>query len=154
MAISASAVWEVRSTATAANANGGFFVTGSSGTATVPIVIEGYNSTRGDNPKTLATRPIFDGGTALFTSGNNMNWTSIHFKSTNTATGTVTSGTVCIWKDCRFVNTGTTASKVGFTGAVDSLCIDCDFTSFRGQSWYTSIRSERLQLGGIIYGRR
>lgn len=32
MAVSANSVWEVRSTATASNANGGFFVTGASGT--------------------------------------------------------------------------------------------------------------------------
>lgn len=108
---------------------GGSISMAAAGGASSPIAIKGYNSTRGDDP-VGTSRPLITQSTNTISSGTNVDYYNIRF--TGTAATCFTLGTSSKVVNCRFENTSTTASRVAFNGATDTLMVRCEAISYRG----------------------
>ncbi len=95
-----------------------------------PIVIEGYQTYRGDRPRTKATQPTFNMGSVTFTLGTawdvrNISW--IGSAANVLATG---SGNKVI--SCYFVNNSTTANRQAIGTGSNNYIRDNDIVAYRG----------------------
>jgi hypothetical protein len=112
---------------------GGAISVASAGGAQNPITIEGYNTTRGDNP-TGTSRPTLDGGANAITfTGANWNYYNMIFTSTGGNCFVNSLGSKFF--NCKFANTSTVANRQALTiGATSGnvFCLNCEFVSYRG----------------------
>ena len=104
-----------------------------------PQIWEGYNSLRGDNPND-STRPVFNcGATTLDFAGSFASFFTIsNIIFTGTATNTVKAWTSFRFVNCKFVNTGTTASQVACLASSNNIFIGCEFISYNGTGLSTA----------------
>lgn len=100
--------------------------------ALLPSKVFGYATTRGDNPLG-STRPIFDCAGNTFFPGNNIEFSYIQFKGTNSTV--VTSGSANKFLSCKFTNTSTTANRVALSIITESVATDCEAISYRGRAF-------------------
>lgn len=108
------------------------------GSTTVPIIIEGYASTRGDRPAG-STRPIFDAGAVAFSLG--AYWTVFNMQFTGSGANllvTTSSGRVI---NTRCTNTSTTANRDAIFLNSSSYAINCEAISYRGIGINTNANS-------------
>jgi hypothetical protein len=103
------------------------------GSSTAPIVIDGYNSSRGDKP-TLANRPTIACGANSFTIG--LNWQKYNIIHTTTAsTGAATgSSSDSIVRNCKSTNSSGTANRDAFY-CRDANHFFCEGISTNGQAF-------------------
>lgn len=101
------------------------------GTSAAPVVVTGYNATRGDNP-TGVTRPLIDGGAYTFTVAyywnlSNLRGTSIYIGST----GTFGLSPYCSMLNCKVENTATAGNPVaiGYVDGTGINIIECEAVS-------------------------
>jgi len=99
------------------------------GTAASPIILEGYNSTRGDDP-TGTNRPLLTLAANSFQTSNY--WKVRHIRFTGTAASMVTMGTGCLYENTSLVNTSSTASRTALVGAQGGLVLNSVVQSYRG----------------------
>lgn len=99
------------------------------GTAASSIILEGYNSTRGDLP-TGTTRPTIACAANNFTFGAYYKIRNIIFTST-TATGIVLGNRNTI-TNCKFINLSTTTTRIALSLAAHSQIIGNELVSYRG----------------------
>ncbi len=103
-----------------------------------PIVMEGYNATRGDGP-TGTNRPTFSGGANAVTLGANVDVYNVIF--TGTAATMFTSGSGAKLVNCKFMNTSSTVDRVAVLVALDNLAFNGEAVSYWGlavQLWSSS----------------
>jgi hypothetical protein len=108
-----------------------------SGTATALIKLDGYNSTRGDNP-TGTNRPLLQySGTFGFTIGTNNQLANLIFSATRNG-GTIFTATLNGTRafNCKFVNAGTATSVACTVNGM--TCIRCEFQAVNGNAISTS----------------
>lgn len=120
-------------TSTTSNVTGGKLASGNTGTGLLPMVLMGYNTTRGDAP-TLANRPVLKCGVNfasnnlvaftgvafvehLIFDGNRANFTNCGLFATN-ARGTI--------RNCKFMSSGLSTGPWG--GMTTGSFIDCEIT--------------------------
>lgn len=101
---------------------------GSSGSGCKVI---GYNTTRGDDPATLATRPTLV-GSATCSFGNYCLVENLNL-SNNVAAGW-SLGTYSRITNCKIINISTTASRVALTVGANSHVDGCEVISYRGSA--------------------
>ena len=99
-----------------------------SGGVSQPIIIEGYNATRGDTP-TGTDRPLLSLAASNF--GFQNNWVQKNLRFTGTATSLNTFSAACQIINCSGVNKRTSAGTV-FVYGVDSVAINCEAVSYLG----------------------
>ena len=102
-----------------------------SGGGTNNIVIEGYNTIRGDGTPT-STHPVFILGATAFTLGANWDIYFVNF-TTTTAAG-VAVGSNAKMVGCKVTNTSTTADRAAITSGTDTLFLACEIISYRGRA--------------------
>jgi len=120
--------------------NGNVAIT-ASGTTQKPIVVEGYNATRGDAP-TGTNRPIINQGAVATNWGVNWDVYNIRFTGTTSGVVLVSAGGKIV--NCHVLNTSTTAGRVALTMSADCLADNCELISYRGIA---------IQSGaGLIHG--
>ncbi len=95
-----------------------------------PIVIEGYNTYRGDRPRTNATRPTFAMGAVVFTLGTawdvrNLNWTG-------TASSVLSTGSGAKIMSNSIINSSTTANRAALATGSNNYVWDNDLICYRG----------------------
>lgn len=107
-----------------------FSISSTLGTAALPISYVGYNSVRGDTCNG-ANRPVITAGANTFSFGQYNNCFNVSFVATTT-TG-IANGVGSIFRNCKFLNTSTTAARValGLT-ATDGRAYDCEAVSQNG----------------------
>ncbi len=103
----------------------------SSGGTQAPIVVEGYNSLRGDRP-CGDTRPSIAAG--IYTIVFGANWDVYYLAFSGTNTSVVSSGANGKYVCCRFVNPSGAANRAAFTASTDCLCLGCEAISYRGRA--------------------
>lgn len=108
---------------------GGTVNTAANGSATNPIQVIGYGTSRGDNP-VGASRPIFDAGVNAFTAGNN--WDFYYMQFTGSAATMFTPGTADKLEYCKFTNTSTTANRTAVAGSTSVVLYRCELIAYRG----------------------
>lgn len=107
------------------------------GHANCPIIVEGYNSLRGDTP-TGDTRPLIDAST--YSWGTGIHWQWFNLRVTRTAQPGA-EGTNFIAKNCKFVNNSTTANRYAILlGTLSTLDL-CEIISYRGYGCSASTTS-------------
>jgi hypothetical protein len=115
---------------------GGTVTMAANGNAIQPIVIEGYNSIRGDVPgclpcdPTTDTRPVFDAGTVLFTVGDN--WIVRHMQFTGTGNPVLALGNRNQLLYSKVRNLSATASRSAITGTASAKFYQVEVVSIRG----------------------
>jgi hypothetical protein len=127
-------------------------ITTAAGTASAPINVEGYNSTRGDRPTTDATRPQLNLNTGQLSSGSFFNWSYIYF-FTNSSVGVISSGSTNRYWWVKMVNTSTTADRFGlnFVGAsTHSQFYFCEFICYRGRAVNIGTTNDAVHFFGCI----
>jgi hypothetical protein len=111
------------------------------GGSQAPIVIEGYNSLRGDIP-TGTNRPLINQGANPITFGNNFDIYNVRF--TGTSANEITPAGASKIVNCKIVNTSTTANRSAINiNAADILLLNDEFISYRG-------RAVSLSSGGSL----
>lgn len=109
---------------------GGTVNIGRSGSAALPIVIQGYQTTRGDRP-TGTNAPTFTVGAVIFTLGPDWSVKNVNFVGTGTSVLTTAARTSIMY--CRILNNSTTAARTGLmTGGLSNTIYKCDLQSYRG----------------------
>jgi hypothetical protein len=98
------------------------------GTLGAQISYEGYDSTRGDQPKG-STRPAISGG--ILITGNYFNFTSLYWTH-SVGADMIQPGTRCSFRHCKFINTTTTASQRAMLLSDANIVSHCEAASFRG----------------------
>lgn len=100
------------------------------GGSQAPIVIEGYNSLRGDSP-TGDTRPT------IKTAANSLlfatNWSIFNLIVNGTATNVVSLGATNQAVNCKFTNTSTTADRAALSVPNSNSIIRCEAICYRGR---------------------
>jgi len=95
-----------------------------------PIVIAGYNTSRGDNP-TGSNRPTIANGANTLTTGTNVWLKNIIF--TGTGVGIVSLGASGLAVNCKFSNNSTTAARSCLTvNGANTTIWNCEVISYRG----------------------
>lgn len=95
-----------------------------------PVMVEGYNSIRGDTP-TGTNRPSISGGANAFTTGGQYEVYNVIF--TGTAASMFVLGANGKVVNCKFTNTSTTATRIGLSMANNgSKAINNECISYRG----------------------
>jgi hypothetical protein len=94
-----------------------------------PHIIEGYQTTRGDSPKTT-TRPIFNCGAGGFSLGANWNLSNMIF--TGTSSSVLSAGSATQAKYCKFQNTSSTGSSHALSGSGDNYYYACEMQAING----------------------
>jgi len=113
---------------------GGIITMAAAGTATVPILMEGYATTRGDKP-TGATRPLITNNTGTtITVGAYWKINNVSFYGLTDGFVLVTSGISNVYTDCKFNFATATGSRAAVYGTADVALIRCELicTSGRG----------------------
>lgn len=101
-----------------------------SGGTQKPIVIEGYDSTRGDSP-TGNNRPTLDRAAFAFTLGTNWDIYNVIFTGT-TSTQVLACGQNSKVVNCKVVNNSGSAGRFGILMAVDAMILNCEVESTLG----------------------
>lgn len=130
---------------------GGAVSIASAGTATNPIIFEGYNSARGDNP-TGSTRPIMDLGANNFTSGGNWEWGYLQTTTTGTNGFQYATGNKLYYT--KHMNTSTTAGRtaVGVSVGTGVSLIAVEAWSIRGFALRgNSTTNSTFVIGGYFH---
>ncbi len=105
------------------------------GSASNPIRVIGYNSTRGDTPvRNGATdnRPGINTGSAQLTWGGN--WDVSNVRMYGTAAVMTAGGANGKFQNCQWHNLSTTADRVAFSPGTDSAVVGSEAVSFRGRA--------------------
>lgn len=114
------------------------------GGASQPIIVEGYNATRGDAP-TGSTRPTLACGASSLVFG--ANWDIYYTIFTTTSTTGAQIGNAGKLVGCKATNSSTTAARPGFTAAgADIWAFNNEGISYRG------IALSVGNLSGTVYG--
>ncbi len=109
------------------------FTAGASGT---PIVVNGYNSARGDKP-TGSSRPTINCATFTLSTGTFNQFNNLII--TGTAANMVTNSTAAVLQNCKLVNTSTTASRNAVNVATaNGILQNCEIISYRGNGVNTT----------------
>lgn len=101
------------------------------GGASQPIIIEGYNATRGDAP-TGSTRPTIAGAANTFVLG--ANWDIYNTIHTGTAAVVLQMGTAGKCVTVKSTNSSTTSTRLAIQSAADGLTLGCEGISYRGRA--------------------
>lgn len=113
---------------------GGTVTIARASSAANPILVRGYNTTRGDNPKGTGVnslaRPIINTGANAFTSGSQWLWRYIEF--TGTGASVFTPGTRSEMEHCKVTNTSTTDFRIAISTSVGCVIYSCEAISYRG----------------------
>lgn len=117
-------VWVKNGSLTIAQAS-----TGAAGGASQPIMMKGYNSSRGDNP-TGSSRPTLALGANTFTVGNN--WDVYNCIFTGTAAGIFSSASNGKVINCKFTNNSTTAARNCLVLGTNGYAFNCEAICYRG----------------------
>lgn len=104
---------------------------GAAGGTEMPVVIEGYNSLRGDTP-TLANCPVFNQGTNTFSTA--ANWDIYNARFRGTGTSVISLGTSSKLFNARVTQMSTTADRVAITLGSGSLLQGIEAISYRGRA--------------------
>lgn len=102
-----------------------------SGGSQNPIVVEGYNATRGDTP-TGTDRPWIIQGATSFLGGSNVNF--YNFYHTGSTDSMFTLGSNSLASNCKFVNTSSTTGRSAFVGNNDSVILNSEAVSLWGRA--------------------
>lgn len=125
---------------------GGVVSIARSSSAANPIMVFGYNTTRGDNPKGTnvngLTRPIIDSGANNFTVGAQWLWKYVEF--TSASISGLIPGTRSNYEYCKMLNTTTTDFRSAIAPSVGSAFYMCEIQSYRGYGVLTSSASVLL----------
>lgn len=111
--------------------SGAISISSTNGTATNPVMLIGFNSLRGD-ACTGSNRPLFTLAANAVSFGQFQYLSNLIFTSTTAAGVTINAATI---KNCKFLNSSTTASRVGLTlsgAGTDVLIYDCEAVSQNG----------------------
>lgn len=104
-----------------------------SGGTQQPIIIEGYNTTRGDVP-IGSNCPTFTLGANSFTVGTN--WDVYNMIFTGTASNTLVPNGATKLVNCKVINTSTTANRNAISaGGSDETIFNCEAVSYRGYAF-------------------
>ena len=111
---------------------------GNSGTVNAGIKVLGYNSTRDDNPTTLATRPtIANGSSGGIATGTFWEYQNLNFQGIGVAVVTLAGDSRMI--NCRVKNTSSTANRSAVSNTASGALVDnCELLSYRGYGVSTS----------------
>lgn len=118
------------------------------GSTTKPIVIEGYNSSRGDKP-TGSTRPIIGTGTAAWVSA--ANWEYYNLQWTGTGTNVISLSASNKIGYCKLTNSSTTASRgaIGvIAGGTNTFIFMNEAISYRGRALNAATSND----GSTVWG--
>lgn len=141
----ASIVWWKNATFTV---NSGWTISSGSSSLTQHIPHIGYNSKRGDNP-TGASRPTIAAG------GSAMTWQQYNsFRNiiSTTSASLGFNGGSCQYRNCKFLNTSTTASRTALTlGSVPPGVYDCEIISQNGFGASTNGSTAALFAGNYVH---
>jgi hypothetical protein len=118
-----------------------------SGGSQAPIVVEGYNTLRGDTP-TGTNRPTITQGANAFTAGSNWDFYNLIF--TGTAATVFTLGGNGKLINCKSINTSTTADRDSVLMAADSMIFNSEIISYRGRGVNLSSVSSKVS-GSYIH---
>jgi hypothetical protein len=121
-----SILWVKSGTYTFANA---FSTSSTNGTATAPIVYQGYTSLRGDTCNG-SDRPRIDFGANAASAGQHVHFKNIRF--TGTGAPVMLIGTGGSAYNCRFLNSSTTASRTAVQTGTDTILVNCEAVSQNG----------------------
>lgn len=110
---------------------GNIFLT-KDGTATEPIIIEGYNATRGDEP-TGTNRPLIAAGANQFSFDNW--WVFRHLRLTTTQANGFDGDAQLRFENCSSVNSSGTGGRSAFNVLVNAHFADCDGASTNGDAF-------------------
>ena len=116
--------------------------TSKAGSASNPIRIIGYNSTRGDTPiRTLASdnRPVINCGTLTYTSGGNWDLYNMRFFGTSTVVYAQSAANKFI--NSQVYNLSSTADRAAIQTSTDGYIAGSEFVSLRGRA---------VQLGNAV----
>lgn len=108
--------------------------TAGTGTATVPVVTEGYLTKRGDAP-TGDDRPSFSCGSFTFNLGASGFWDVYHIRASGIGTSLLFASSNCKNINCKCINLSTTANRSGFLGSTDGMLYKCEAVSIRGYAF-------------------
>jgi hypothetical protein len=111
-------------------------VASASSTSANPVVMRGYGSTRGDNPRG-STRPVFTCAANTMVFGQF--WQVYGCQFTITTAGGVTFGTSCSMFYCYCLNTSTTAARAAISPTSDSCITGCEIISQNGTGLTTAL---------------
>lgn len=102
-----------------------------SGSASAPILWQGYTSTRGDTCNDTS-RPILDfGASTLWNAPTSNRWENIILKGSNT--NVLAMGSISSAINCKFINYSTTAGRNAFAfNSSNGLLLNCEAVSYRG----------------------
>ena len=121
-------------------------VTVGNGSSQLPIIIEGYATTRGDSP-TGSTRPIFDSGTQLFQFGTQNSVFNMQFTTTNNHQ----TNTEDVIVNCKFTNTFA-GSRIALQLQGSQLFIfRNEFVSLRGKALSQNASVVASIIGNYIH---
>jgi hypothetical protein len=107
----------------------GSITTAAAGGTQAPIIVEGYQSKRGDSP-TGDNRPLISISTNIWTYG--AQWHRYNLRVTGTGTSTVALGTNNVSINCFDANTSTAVGRIALTTSVESLVLNSEMVSIRG----------------------
>ena len=108
------------------------------GTATLPVQIVGYNTTRGDNP-TGDNRPLIAGAANAF-GFTGLYWNFFNIRCTTT-TGYGFSTASCVMENCKSTHTGSTNAFAFRCNSGANVYIDCEASSTNSDGFSTGTSS-------------
>jgi len=106
---------------------------GLNGTSSNPFIVEGYNSTRGDNPTTI-NRPTIAAGAYEFTHGQMWQFYNLIITITGTYGLYSTNNSSAI--NCKSTNSSVSANRAAFTFTNQSIIARCEGISTNGYGFY------------------
>lgn len=107
------------------------------GTALLPIVFEGYDSTPGDKPLTTS-RPFLACGANSLSLG--AYWRLGHVSAAATTAGGVFVGADGVIYHSKIINNSTTANRIAITTSADAVYIGVEAVSYRGYAFSGNAR--------------
>lgn len=119
------------------------------GTSQKPIIIEGYNTTRGDTP-TGTSRPTITSGTSTFMVGANWDLYNLIFTGT-TSTQVLGLGLNSKIVNSKVSNTSGTANRFGILLTTDNLLLNCEFISTLGGAVRCTVNAQITIIGCYIH---
>ena len=125
---------------------GGAISISASSSATLPVLVEGYNSMRGDRP-TGSTRPTIACGSNACNFGVDREIRNLIFTGTGSPVCTLANGVRAY--HCKSINSSTTAGRSAFSGAPDSAAFFCEAISYRGNGF--TIGDSTIHFGCYVH---